>query len=82
MRLGLSVGWLVVGRWAALRHAVARLGWLRLRLPAGAEEEGPTLARPGDPTLLRRYTKVQATFHQRDLRLQAAQQTLPTLAPR
>lgn len=29
-----------------------------------------------------RFVKAQATYHQRDLRLQAAQQTLPTLTPR
>ncbi len=53
-----------------------------------AEEQGEQLlAQLGSGELgleafVERYTRAQATYHQRDLKLQAAQQTLPSLQPR
>ena len=50
-----------------------------------AEEEGERLVAQlgaGELTVdefVTRYTKAQATYHQREIKLQAAQQTLPTL---
>jgi ESCRT-I complex subunit VPS37 len=40
------------------------------------------LSKMSPEVLIRRFVKAQATYHQRDLRLQAAQQTLPNLTPR
>lgn len=53
-----------------------------------AEEEGERLLGQlsgGQLALepfVEQYTRVQASFHQRDLKLQAAQQTLPGAGPR
>lgn len=50
-----------------------------------AEEEGERLVQQlgaGEVVVdvfVERYTKAQATYHQRDLKLQAGQQTLPQL---
>lgn len=52
-----------------------------------AEEEGEQLLAAlgggelGLEAFVERYIKAQARYHQRDLKLQAAQQTLPALRP-
>lgn len=53
-----------------------------------AEEQGERVlaqlgaGEVGLEAFVERYTRVQATYHQRDLKLQAAQQTLPPLRHR
>ncbi len=79
---------------AVSRAARPGLGWCWCETP-GCRTAGPhcsahSHANPGVRIhlsmlllfLLCRFVKAQATYHQRDLRLQAAQQTLPTLTPR
>lgn len=79
------------GKWARQQRVLSKLSpeVLAKRLAdaaRSAEEEGEMLAQQlaakevGVEAFVERYTRAQATFHQRDLRLQAAQQTIPSLA--
>lgn len=74
-------------KWGRQAEALARLSPEVLMRRLGeaakaAEEEGEGLLQQlgagevGVEAFVERYTRVQATFHQRDLKLQAAQQTL------
>ncbi|KAL4458438.1 hypothetical protein ABPG75_013303 [Micractinium tetrahymenae] len=80
-------------KWARQQAVLAKLSpeVLMRRLQEAtreAEEQGEQLlaqlgaGEVGLEAFVERYTRAQATYHQRDLKLQAAQQTLPPLHPR